>query len=179
MPVRRKRPAPNPWADDGEGLRLVRERIDRDEAAKRRAEAERADRDEAARQLKVWAAGMARSRQAEWHGYESATRLIEVELGREAIAVARDRLRNGATLDQAVAHAIAVTEELAVDVVQRVGLRVDVGPPRVVPEEAKTADRRRRIARLRAKADSTEFPAEAASFRAKADELAARYCIDA
>lgn len=179
MALRRKRPVPNPWADDGEGLRLVRERIERDADERRRAEAQRADRDEAARRLKNWAAGVARSRQAEWHGYESATRLIEVELGREAIAVARDRLRNGATLDQAVAHAIAVTEELAVDVVARVGLRVEAGVPRDVPEEAKTADRRRRIARLRAKADSTEFPAEAASFRSKADELAARYCIDA
>jgi len=177
--LRRKRPAPNPWTDDGEGLRLVRERIARDADERRRAEAQRADRDEAARRLKSWAAGVARSRQAEWHGYESATRLIEVELGREAIAVARERLRDGATLDQAVAHAVAVTEELAVDVVQRVGLQVEAWAPPPLEEQARTADRRRRIARLRAKADSTDFPEEAASFRAKADELAARYCIDA
>lgn len=181
MALRRRRPPPSPlpWADDGEGLRLVRERIAREEHDRRRLAAERADRDEAARRLKVWAGRVARSRQAEWHGYEAATRLIEVELGREAIAVARDRLRAGATLEQAVHHAIAVTEELAVDVVQRVGLLVDDWAPRSVEEDARTADRRRRIARLRAKADSTQFPEEAASFRAKADELVIRYRIDA
>lgn len=35
-------------------------------------------------------------------------------------------------------------------------------------------DRRRKIEALRAKADSTTFPAEAAALRAKADELAAQ-----
>ncbi len=181
MALRRRRPPPTPppWADDGEGLRLVQERIAREERDRRRRSAERADRDEAARRLKAWAATVARSRQAEWHGYEAATRLIEVELGREAIAVARARLRDGATLEHAVQHAIAVTEELAVDVVQRVGLMVDDWAPRSVEEDARTADRRRRIGRLRAKAESTQFPEEAASFLAKADELALRYRIDA
>lgn len=36
------------------------------------------------------------------------------------------------------------------------------------------SDRRRKIEALRAKADSTTFPAEAAALRAKADELAAQ-----
>ncbi len=36
------------------------------------------------------------------------------------------------------------------------------------------SDRRRRIEALRAKADSTTFPAEAEALRAKADELAAK-----
>jgi hypothetical protein len=179
MALRRTRTAPRPPLDDGEGLRIVQERIAREETARLRRDTLRLDMDEAARQLKEWAAGVARARQAEWHSYESATRLIAVELGREAIAVARTRIRDGATVDQAVQHAISVTEELAVDVVQRVGLQIEAWTPDPVEESARTADRRRRIARLRAKADSTDFPEEAASFRAKADELAARYAIDA
>lgn len=158
---------------------MVRDRLAREAEERRRREILRADLDEVARRLKVWAADLARSRQDEWHGYESATRLIEVELGREAIAVARARIRAGATVDQAVAHAIAMTEELAVDVVQRVGLQVETWTPPPVEDDERTADRRRRIGRLRAKADSTDFPEEAASFKAKADELAARYAIDA
>ena len=172
---RRRRPSPTSWPDDGQSLRMVQERLDREAHARERVDAFRADMDEAARILKSWAAGLARSRQAEWHGYEAATRLIEVELGREAIAVARTRIRAGVTLEQAVRHAIDVTEELAVDVVQRVGLLTDDWVPRRVADHARDADRRRRIERLRAKADSTGFPEEAASFRAKADELALKY----
>lgn len=180
-PRRRRRATPSPaLPGDGDApLRMLQERQARDEYARQRVESFRADRDEADRRVRGWAAQVARSRKAEWYGYEATTGLIEVELGREAMAVAREQLRHGATVDQAVRHAIAVVEELTVDVVARVGLIIDEWTPAPVPEDARRADRRRRIERLRAKAESTTFPEEAASFRAKADQLAARYGIPA
>jgi len=179
-PRRRRPPAPVVAPTDADApLRLLEQRHERDRHAQARVDRFRADRDEADRQVRAWAAHVARSRKAEWYGYEATTGLIEVELGREAIAVARDQLRHGATVEQAVRHAIAVVEELTVDVVQRVGLIIDEWTPAPVPEDARQADRRRRIERLRAKAASTTFPEEAASFRAKADQLAARYGIPA
>lgn len=181
IPRKRRRSTPPPRlpGDGDTPLRLLQERQARDEYAQQRVDRFRADRDEADRRVREWAAHVARSRRAEWYGYEATTGLIEVELGREAMAVARDQLRHGATVDQAVRHAIAVVEELTVDVVQRVGLIIDEWTPAPVPEDARRADRRRRIERLRAKAASTTFPEEAASFRAKADQLAARYGIPA
>lgn len=181
VPRRRRRSTPPPRlpGDGDTPLRLLQERQARDEYAQQRVERFRADREEADRRVREWAAQVARSRKAEWYGYDATTGLIEVELGREAMAVARDQLRHGATVEQAVRHAVAVVEELTVDVVQRVGLIIDEWTPAPVPEDARRADRRRRIERLRAKADSTSFPEEAASFRAKADQLAARYGIPA
>ena len=179
-PRRGRRPTPVVAPVDADApLRLIEQRHERDRYAQARVDRFRADRDEADRRVRAWAAQVARSRQAEWYGYEATTGLIEVELGREAVAGARDQLRHGATVDQAVRHAIAVVEELTVDVVARVGLIIDEWTPAPVPEDARQADRRRRIERLRAKAASTTFPEEAASFRAKADQLAARYDIPA
>ena len=175
---RRRRPTPVVATADADApLRLLEQRHQRDRYAQTRVDRFRADRDEADRQVRAWAAHVARSRKAEWYGYAATTGLIEVELGREAIAVAREQLRHGATVEQAVRHAIAVVEELTVDVVHRVGLIIDEWTPAPVPEDARRADRRRRIERLRAKAASTTFPEEAASFSAKADQLAARYGI--
>ncbi|MCB9374096.1 MAG: DUF2786 domain-containing protein [Microthrixaceae bacterium] len=176
---RRAAPPPTPPADGDAPLRLVQQRQARREQAQQRVDEFRADRDEADRRLRAWAGEVARSRRAEWYGYEATTGLIEVELGREAIAVAHEQLRHGASVDQAVHHAISVVEELTVDVVARVGLIIDEWTPAPVPEDATRADRRRRIERLRAKAASTTFPEEAASFSAKADQLAARYGIPA
>ena len=181
IPRRSRRSTPPPvLPGDGDApLRMLQERHARDEFAQQRVERFRADRDEADRRVREWAALVARSRKAEWYGYEATTGLIEVELGREAMTVARDQLRHGAAVDQAVRHAIAVVEELTVDVVARVGLIIDEWTPAPIPEDTRRADRRRRIERLRAKASSTTFPEEAASFRAKADQLAARYGIPA
>lgn len=181
-PARRRRRPPAPVvaaADADAPLRLLEQRHERDQYAQARVDRFRADRDEVDRQVRAWAAHVARSRKAEWYGYEATTGLIEVELGREAMTVARDQLRHGATVEQVVRHAISVVEELTVDVVQRVGLIIDEWTPAPVPEDARRADRRRRIERLRAKAASTTFPEEAASFSAKADQLAARYGIPA
>lgn len=139
----------------------------------------RTDMDEATRVLKAWAAERARSQQAEWHGYSTATGLVEVELGREAITVARARLRAGATLDHAVAYAIAEVEEIVPDVVQNLGLLTEAWVPWSEGSEEQAANRRRRIANLRAKAKATSFPEEAAAFTAKADQLARKYQLDA
>jgi hypothetical protein len=139
----------------------------------------RTDMDEATRQLRRWAAVRARSRDAEWHGYPTATGLVEVELGNQAVTVARARLRQGATLDQAVAHAVSVVEELVPEVVQRLGLMTEAWVPWKEGSQAADANRRKRIANLRAKAASTPFPEEAVAFTQKADQLAKKYGLDA
>jgi hypothetical protein len=142
----------------------------------------RHDMEAAAVDLKRWAAGMAKANEREWHGYPSATQLIEAEIGREALTVARGRLRAGASLDQALFHAKQMVEEQLPEIVDRLGLQTDAwgwAPGGLSAETVQEANRRKRILSLRAKAESTEFPEEAAALVAKADELARRYGLDA
>lgn len=152
------------------------------QARKQRAD-ERVDRfrtemDEATRRLRRWAAHRARSKDAEWHGYPTATGLVEIELGNQAITVARARLRQGAGLDHAVNHAVSVVEELVPDVVQHLGLLTEAWVPWRAGSAAEGANRRKRIANLRAKAAATPYPEEAAAFTEKADQLAEKYGLD-
>jgi hypothetical protein len=151
----------------------------RNRLADARVDGFRADMEEATRRLKRWAAMRAQAKDAEWSGYPTAVALVEVELGNQAMTVARARLRQGATLDQAVSHAVSVVEELVPEVVQRLGLLTEVWVPWREGTQAQGANRRKRIASLRAKADATPFPEEAAIFRAKADQLAQKYGLDA
>jgi len=175
---RRARPAPRPAADDGP-LRLLREQEQRDAVARERADRFRDDMDEASRVLRRWAADFARSRQAQWSGFEATTQLVAVELGREAAAAARNLLRAGRTLEQGIAHGIAMAEELIPGIDERLGLQLGEWMDAPAGTPAQMADRRRRIGRLRAKAAATAYVDEAASFTAKADQLAAKYGIDA
>jgi hypothetical protein len=185
--VRRRRPTTRSTRPGGAGVdpleqeqrRAFEERERREREANEAVLRFRNDMDEATRVLKAWAAEQARSKQAEWHGYDTATGLVEVELGREAITVARARLRAGAPLDQAVAYAIAEVEELVPEVVQNLGLLTEAWVPWSEGSEEQKANRRKRIASLRAKAASTSYPEEAAAFSAKADQLARKYSLDA
>jgi hypothetical protein len=175
-------PAPRPDPLEQEQRRVFAERQDRDEAAKARVAQFRADMEAAPVALKRWAAERARAEQAEWHGYETATHLIEAEIAREAITVARGRLRAGATLGQALAHATALVEEQFPEIVERLGLQQEAWatfvPGGLTAETVRDSNRRKRITSLRAKARSTPFPEEAAAFGAKADELARNYGLN-
>lgn len=177
-------PATVPPVDplEQEQRRVFAERQARDEAARARVAQFRSDMEAAPVAIKRWAAGRARAEQAEWHGYESATHLIEAEIAREATTVARGRLRAGATLDQALAHATALVEEQFPEIVERLGLQQEAWatfvPGGLSAETVQDNSRRKRISSLRAKAASSPFPEEAAAFSAKADELAQKYGLD-
>ena len=177
MRPRRRARLTAPVPDDG-SLRLLQEQEEREAHARERAERFREEMDEASRVLREWAIAVARAHSEQWNHYETTTRLVAVELGREAAAGARRLLRAGRTLEQAIAHGISVAEELVPGVSDRLGLQQGDGP---VPggDAGQMRDRRRRIERLRAKAAATSYFEEAASFTAKADQLAAKYGIDA
>jgi hypothetical protein len=155
---------------------MLREQEEREALARERADRFREDMEEASRVLKRWAVDFARSREAQWNGLEATTQLVAVELGREAAAAARRLLRAARPLPLAIAHGIAVAEELIPGVDVRLGLQRGEATAEAVTE-ARRADLRRRIGRLRAKAAATSYPEEAASFTAKADHLAAKYGI--
>jgi hypothetical protein len=159
--------------------RAWEEMQERDRLAEQRVGQLRYDLEESSRRLRRWAAMRAQSLDAEWAGYPTATGLVEVELGNQAVTVARARLRQGATLDQAVNHAISVVEELVPDVVRHLGLMTEAWVPWREGTVAEQANRRKRIANLRAKASATPFPEEAAAFIQKADQLAKKYGLDA
>lgn len=159
---------------------LVRKRFDQEARAKEVAESFRRDMEEAAVRLKRWAAWRARAADAPWRHVEAAAQLVEAELARDALTVARARLRKGTTLDQAISDALEAVEADIETVTERLHLQTDwstwtsAGPIGAAERDQAV---RRRIAALRAKAESTEFPAEAAAFAAKADELATQHGI--
>lgn len=90
--------------------RLTEERVEREIQACLRVDQQRRDIAEATTALRSWAALRVSSEEINWIGAESSASRIEAELARVAIATASARLRAGATLDQAVAHAIGEAE---------------------------------------------------------------------
>lgn len=136
--------------------RLAEARLDREAEARQRVDRQRRDMAEASTVVTSWAAQRVRSEEIRWHGSQASVPRIEAELAREAIVTVSARLRAGASLDQAVAHATAEAERLLAEppTTTRAG---SLNRPRQA-SHSRRAKTTAKTVKLRAKAISTNVP---------------------